>query len=387
MTKKNKIRQLSANNNCLSADTINSFLTGRLNTKEMKLARKHINECEFCADAVEGYKNIQIKDTLLNTVKQLNKKIDVRSSQGIHRFLSINKKIIAYSSLAASVLILMGLFLLINNLKFQHNNIVTDNLILKEDKQPSPEEQKKNKETGSLVTYDSFPRDNDSRRKIALKEDISAVTSNEISTVTSKTTFKSYDKSETKDIMEQEAIDNIAETEVDKEIEEAKYHGIKLTGAPAARAAEISDPSIYDTDTGRNKTRFARKGYSQPQEILTIQMQSGKNVLYDEAVPLITDELPSFGNNGLEHFKEYVQKNLQYPRRAKKLRIEGEVSVKFAIDTTGRVVDTEIINSADSLLNKEALRVVNSSPEWTPGKQDGKPVKVSYVIPVIFKID
>jgi TonB family protein len=384
MTKKNKIRKLSANSNCLTAETINSFLTGRLNTKEMESVRKHIDECEFCADAVEGYKNMQLKDTILNTVEQLNREIDKRSVPKEYKLQSFTRKIIAYSSLAASILILTGLFLLINNLKIRRATIVSDKLFLEKDKQPSPEDQEQSEETGSLVTYDSFPGDAENR-----------ITSpkEEILPVTGKSAFKTDNKSEIKEIMEQEVVASVPEAEgekeidIDMEIKEAEYQAPNMVIAPAVRAAELSGPLMYDKGTGRNKDMLAKKEYSQTQEILTTQIQSNKDLLYDETGSIIMDEMPRFENNGLEHFKEFVQENLQYPRRAKNLRIEGKVFVKFAIDTTGRVVDTEIMNSADSLLNKEALRVINSSPLWTAGRQDGKPVKVFYVIPVVFKID
>jgi TonB family protein len=385
MTKKNKIRQLSANNNCLSADTINSFLAGRLNSQEMELVRKHIDECEFCADAVEGYKNIQLKNSLLNTVEQLNKDIDKRSVPKEYKLQSFTRKIIAYSSLAASILILTGLFLLINNLKIRRATIVSDKLVLEEDKQPSPEKREQTEKSGSLVTYDSFPRDADNRIKTAPKE--------EIVTVAAKSDYKLNEKSGIKEIMEQEVTASIPEAEADKEIdidmqaEKLEYQASEVVTAPAARSAELSGISTYDKGAMRKKAMLAKKEYSQPQEILTTQIQSDKGIVYDQTVTVTPDELPRFENNGLEHFKEYIQKNVQYPQKAKKLGIEGEVFVKFAIDTTGRVVDIEIINSADSLLNKEALRVINSSPLWSAGRQEGKPVKVSYVIPVVFKFD
>lgn len=385
MTKKSKIRQHSANDNCLTVDVINSFVTGRLNANEMELVRKHIDECEFCADAVEGYRKVQLKDTIINTVEELNKKIDDRSVPKVIKLQSFTKKVIAYSSLAASILILIGLFLLIRNLKIRQATIVSDKLVLEEEKQPSQEAREQEKEAGSLITYDSFPGDADIRIKTPAKE--------EILPVTSKSDFKSYDKSEIKEITEQEVIAGIPEADVEKEIdidmvmEEAEYQEPKTAAAPAARATELSGPAVYDRGKGRNKAMLAKKEYSQPQEILTTPIQSEEDLLYDETIYLMMDELPRFEDNGLEHFKEYVQNNLQYPRKAKKLKIEGRVFVKFVVDTAGRVVDIEILNSADSLLNKEALRVINSSPQWTAGRKDGKPVRVSYVIPVIFKID
>jgi TonB family protein len=388
MTKKNKIGQHSANSNCLSASTINDFLTGKLNSREMKLVRKHIDECEFCAAAIEGYKSIQLKDSISNTVKQLNNKIDSRTSQGVYRFLSVNKKIIAYSSLAASVLILTGLFLLINNLKIQDNKIVTDNLVLKKSEQSVPAEQEPIKKTEPMAAFDSFPLDADKRIKTSPKR--------EILQVTGKSATESYDKSDRTEIVEHEESVSITESEAERKTEEAAYHDIKLKEVPAARAAEIAGPRVYDKGSGKKMesfTNFSEKegkdriAYSHPQEILTAQMESEKNVLDEETILKMVDELPRFKNNGFKDFREYIQKKLEYPRKAEKLGIEGEVSVRFTIDTTGRVIDAEIINSVDSVLNKEALRVVNSSPVWIPGKQDGKPVRVTYIVPVIFKID
>ena len=413
MTEKNRIRQHSTDNSCLSADKIDDYLAGRLDANEMELVSKHISECEFCADAVEGYKNVRLKDTLLNTVEKLNKEIDDKTVKKEYRLQSFTKKIIAYSSLAASILIITGLFLLIKNLRIR-NNLVTDKLSVEEEKKATHEAREITDEATTIISYDSLAEDNRGE-KAALKE--------ELLPVAGKSEYTSYDKHDRKDIMEPEAVDYILETEVDMEIdaaaeaevkmqaEVAMKEGVaveeeagmkaeadreiekvaipeyKITDAPAAREAELSAPFMYDKGDGRKKARLAKKGYSQPQEILTVQMQSDEDLLYEETIYPITDELPVFGNNGLEAFKEYVQKNLQYPGSAIKSGIEGKVFVKFDVDTVGRVVGSEIIKSIDSLLSKEALRVIDSSPLWIPGKQDGKPVKVTYIMPVIFRID
>ncbi len=378
MIKRNKIKQPSANSSCLSADTIDRLLTGKLNAEEMESVRKHIDECEFCADAVVGFENIQLKDDFSETLYRLNRKIDLRSSRRATRLMFVNKKIIAYSSLAASVLILMGLFLLINNLKIRNSNIVTDNLILKEDKPESPEEKEPGKETGPLVSFDSFPGKGDSRLKTSPKK--------EIIPATSQVVLKS-DRPETKGIMKSESVYSISEEEPYNEAEEAGYRDISTPEAPVSRAAETQGTLAHEKSTGKNKAGLARKEYSRPREMSFDQMQSDEYVMYDQAVTVMTDELPIFGNNGLEEFKDYVQKNLQYPRRTEKSGTEGEVLVKFAVDTTGRIIEAEIITGADSSLNREVLRVVNSSPLWIPGKKNGKPVKVFYVIPVILRIE
>jgi len=66
--------------------------------------------------------------------------------------------------------------------------------------------------------------------------------------------------------------------------------------------------------------------------------------------------------------------------------VQGKVSVKFVIEKDGSIADPVVVRAVDPYLDKEALRVVKSMPKWKPGKQRGKPVRVSYTVPVIFKL-
>ena len=60
--------------------------------------------------------------------------------------------------------------------------------------------------------------------------------------------------------------------------------------------------------------------------------------------------------------------------------------MKFVIEKDGSIADPVVVRGVDPYLDKEALRVVKSMPKWKPGKQRGKPVRVSYTVPVIFKL-
>ncbi|MCA1744929.1 MAG: energy transducer TonB, partial [Bacteroidales bacterium] len=75
------------------------------------------------------------------------------------------------------------------------------------------------------------------------------------------------------------------------------------------------------------------------------------------------------------------------PDNAQKRAIEGRVYVKFQIDTEGQVGNVEILRSVHPDLDKEALRVVNRMPDWKPGKRKGLPVRVSYTVPLAFKLN
>lgn len=60
--------------------------------------------------------------------------------------------------------------------------------------------------------------------------------------------------------------------------------------------------------------------------------------------------------------------------------------VQFVIGKDGRIMNARVIKSVHPSLDKEALRVVNSMPRWTPGKQKGKPVSVTYTVPLMFRL-
>ena len=98
--------------------------------------------------------------------------------------------------------------------------------------------------------------------------------------------------------------------------------------------------------------------------------------------------LPLFNGKLVEEggFKEYVNSNLIYPKEAQKNGITGRVIVEFTIDVDGALVDAKVVRSLHPLFDAEALRVIQSSPKWTPGTNRKKPVEVKYNFPVDFKL-
>ena len=94
--------------------------------------------------------------------------------------------------------------------------------------------------------------------------------------------------------------------------------------------------------------------------------------------------LPLFKREG--GFRYYVMRNTVYPKPAIDSGIQGIVLVEFSIDQKGKTFDAKVIQSVHPLLDAEALRVVRSSPKWTPEIQRGKKVKVKYIFPFVFKL-
>lgn len=99
------------------------------------------------------------------------------------------------------------------------------------------------------------------------------------------------------------------------------------------------------------------------------------------------DEKPSFQGGGTKAFSNWVTSRLVYPESSRQQDSEGTVRLKFTIDKSGNLTDLEVLKSSgDVLLDAEAVRVVLSAPAWTPGMIRGKPVKVTYVFPVLFQL-
>ena len=100
----------------------------------------------------------------------------------------------------------------------------------------------------------------------------------------------------------------------------------------------------------------------------------------------VVEMKPTFNNGDADEFSKWVNANLIYPKAAKDRSIQGRVTLQFTVTKTGKVKDVIVLRSAHQLLDDEAVRVVSASPDWTPGKQRGRDVDVTYMFPVIFQL-
>ena len=100
---------------------------------------------------------------------------------------------------------------------------------------------------------------------------------------------------------------------------------------------------------------------------------------------VVVEELPQF-KGGNEALMSWMIANMQYPEEARKNGITGKVFVSFLISSSGRIQNVEVTKTVHPLLDAEAKRLVSIMPDWKPGTQAGKPVDVSYQMPVEFKL-
>lgn len=99
----------------------------------------------------------------------------------------------------------------------------------------------------------------------------------------------------------------------------------------------------------------------------------------------VLEDQPEFPG-GNDAITSWIAKNTTYPEIAKDNGITGKVFVQFVIGKDGSVTNVQVMRAVDPYLDKEAVRVVQSMPKWKPGKQRGKPVKVSFQVPINFKL-
>ena len=100
----------------------------------------------------------------------------------------------------------------------------------------------------------------------------------------------------------------------------------------------------------------------------------------------VVEEQPMFPG-GMQELMKFLQTNIRYPKEAQARGLQGRVVVQFVVNKDGSICDEHIVKSVDPQLDAEALRVVRSMPNWTPGKQRGEAVRVRFTLPVTFRLN
>ena len=99
----------------------------------------------------------------------------------------------------------------------------------------------------------------------------------------------------------------------------------------------------------------------------------------------IVEEMPAYPGGDAKLY-EYLGKNIKYPQIARESGIQGRVFVNFVVEPDGSVSNVKVMRGIGGGCDEEAVRVIKTMPKWKPGKQRGKAVRVTYTIPVVFKL-
>ncbi len=145
----------------------------------------------------------------------------------------------------------------------------------------------------------------------------------------------------------------------------------------------VDDEILVDDDLFLNLEDDASMGI----EIMDYVQGVAEEEIEEEAIPFqLVEDKPSFMGGDPNAFSAWVSQHLVYPEIAKENGVQGRVMLEFTVGTDGSVSDVKLLRGVDPSLDKEAIRVVSSSPKWTPGRQRDRAVKVKYTFPVLFQL-
>ncbi|MBA7525859.1 hypothetical protein ES705_18017 [subsurface metagenome] len=376
---------------CLYFDTLQRYQRKNLNSSERELVENHLKECQLCREALEGFTRIpgqvrqqehidSLKKQLLEKIGQRKVKWAEVSSQ---RF---NRKLV-YISVAASVAIIIGLFGIFYSYFSPRPAMIADNI--KEEKTYRAEEEAAyaEEETEDLAGIEELINEPAKKRDLR-SEDVKVL-----------------------QIEPEKDISHLEKTESNEDkIAEVNFQGEDTTGfllevagvAYVKSFAETTDtkaiaqnqPEMLEETAAKSRDIIEKPGI----EMVAVEYspesrKKTKTLVYDSTpeeseseIFNIVEEMPEFKKRGYKDFEEFIQKNLRYHEEAVEKEISGIVIVQFVIDVTGKIKNIEVVKKINPLLDKEAVRIISSSPKWKPGKQQGVKVKVNLSHPVEFKI-
>jgi protein TonB len=133
-------------------------------------------------------------------------------------------------------------------------------------------------------------------------------------------------------------------------------------------------------------------------EVAAVEVEGPTEVVFEEPVKevvvaedenkifTVVEQNPEFVG-GYEAMMNFIKKNMRYPASARRMGVDGTVYVSFVVDKTGSISEVKTIRGISADCDKEAMRVVSMMPPWKPGKQNGKPVFVRFVLPIKFKLN
>lgn len=123
-----------------------------------------------------------------------------------------------------------------------------------------------------------------------------------------------------------------------------------------------------------------------PQQVKADNEEMDEDVLDNgEKVYTRVEVMPQFPGGDAELLK-FLAENIKYPKESQENGDQGRVICSFVIKSDGTLTNYKVIRGLTTLLDQEALRVLQAMPRWTPGTEGGKPVAVKYTVPITYKL-
>ena len=190
--------------------------------------------------------------------------------------------------------------------------------------------------------------------------------------------IKSYDQREIDEsLLNREVVLDEEMTEITKQ-EEQKPQPVELPKQTTQLEIVQDDVEVEDIEINADV---------QQTEVIEeyVAPEIEEEEVVEQEIFQIVEEMPEYPG-GEKKLLEYVGKSVKYPQIARESGIQGRVFVNFVIEPDGSVSNVKVLRGIGGGCDEEAMRVIKAMPKWKPGKQRGKAVRVSYTLPVNFKL-
>lgn len=159
--------------------------------------------------------------------------------------------------------------------------------------------------------------------------------------------------------------------------------GVTMKPSQPSPLSTIKQDDIASIEVLKDENATKLYGDGGKYGVILITTKKGKTDKVYDFVSLETQ--PSFPG-GMDKFYQYLGKAVKYPAEAQKNNIQGKVFLSFTVEKDGTLSDIKVEKKLEPSLDAEAIRIVKASPKWIPGKQEGKPVRVKYNLPISFSL-
>lgn len=391
---------------CIPEQTMFDYIDNKLSAKERHAVEKHLLDCGFCSDALEGLELVKDRERIGIINQKVNEYIATTTSRKI---VSINYRTIV--AVAAGLALLIGSVFYFNQFTSDKSMDVAD--LKEKPSEPLPivaEEApadstmpvdiqtEAKKDAAQPLAEKEVRKSEDKNTPPASNETDLTITSPAAGAVTPVTVPEQIVNSNNKTIVADEQ--NKKSDELKKEEKDALSNKGYSAPTPApSRMAEVvtakekektpesAKPSSPKTKA--NKQKSAAPAYDAPKgiaesddrELLSIQSNSLNKDVEKDSVYLFADEMPMFPGGNVEMLK-FISANLKYPKPYTESNLSGTVFVQFIVNKEGKIVEPKIIKSLNPDMDAEVIRVIKMMPNWKPGKYQGKTASVRYNLPV-----
>ena len=193
----------------------------------------------------------------------------------------------------------------------------------------------------------------------------------------------------TRDVQVVTADEGVADIIAEEEIEITRQENTPPPPPPPAAPVVTEVLNVVDDDVELEQQEIVTSEDSQTEaqtQTFVAPVVEEEEEEAAQQIFTVVEEMPDFPDGGLQGLLKFLAKNIKYPVIAHENGIQGRVVCAFVVNKDGSIVDIEVLRGVDPSLDKEAVRVLSTMPKWKPGKQRGKPVRVKYTVPVMFRL-